>query len=160
MIIVLWILAAFILIWVVVSLDVEYNSGWINSAATVVILAGFYFGSVWLFKVAENSCKDDSYTVDLYSGTNDKVISGHFALGSGSIDTIDQVEYWIKNGEVLRKYTAPMGQSSFIEDGKNFVKYEKKKCSLDWLVPMGSGRIQSFIFHVPEDSVARMYEFQ
>jgi hypothetical protein len=160
MLLIIWFLLGILLLMFIMIYITEVDIGLgFKIILNVLIIALFTASIFGMVTLARNSCTDTSYNVPIYSGSNGKVISGHFFLGSGDIETQDLVEYWVKNGVQLKKYSAPMSESVFIEDGENFIRYTKQDCSLAWLAPVNES-ITQFTFHVPEDSVAQMYEFK
>ena len=83
-------------------------------------------------------------------------------MGTGHIEEIDVVYYWVNNSGVKSKHSQRMDQSVFIEDGKNImVEKITGVCpkNIQWLFD-GMPHLSEFEFHVPENSIAQMYKFQ
>jgi len=103
---------------------------------------------------------ENSSITELYSGYNSNDIGGHFFLGSGTVNEKDMVYYWINNNGILSKHQRGMDESVFIEDGKNIMVEKSLLCpnNLQWLfIEPGLYQVE---FHVPEGSVAQMYQYQ
>ena len=107
----------------------------------------------------------------LYAGFNDNVNTGTFFLGSGSINSRDVVFFWINNDGVKRKEQRLMANSTFIEDGGNYMLEDAGKCPA-WVTKL-YGNIRGMEngyyinhadmnveFHVPENSIITMYQFK
>lgn len=95
----------------------------------------------------------------LYAGYNQGEINGSFFLGSGRVDEVDTVFYWVNDGGILTKHSVFMRDSKFIEDGKNILESTYYVCpklgiGVDRVVP------ESFLFHVPQNSIVNMYQFK
>jgi hypothetical protein len=130
---------------------------WWRNIMWVLVVVGLIWGGI---KLNESQCGiDASYSVPLYSGHNANKLHGSFFLMGGQIDEVDTVYYWVQSGNTLRKYSNPMWSSSFIEDGENYLLIKQTKCTSNWFFD-NSGNPTTYEFHVPEGSVANMYNFQ
>lgn len=106
---------------------------------------------------------DKEIIIPLYAGYNSSTIQGEFFLGSGNINGVDMVYYWVDDNGVLTKHSVPMSDSSFIEDGKNVLI---QKChnvcpsNLYWLFLSSVSDEVKLEFHIPKGSIIQMYNFQ
>lgn len=103
---------------------------------------------------------EQSNITNLYAGYNDSNISGTFFLGSGSIDNKEVVYYWVDNNGVKSKHSHDMAISTFVEDNGNYMVEKSLVCpsQVSWLFLPGG--ISSVEFHVPEHSIATMYQYK
>jgi len=97
--------------------------------------------------------------IDIYAGYNENEISGSWFLLGGWIDEEDVVYYWVDDNGVKSKHNQPMDDSVFIEDGGEYLLLRQKTCpeNLRWLFICGEVAAE---FHVPENSIRQMYQYQ
>ena len=100
-----------------------------NPLVSVLCIVGIFVVILGGMVLNDSVCSiETSRTTNLYAGHNDSEIQGSFMLGSGTIEKIDYVYYWVDNGGIKSKHKVTMSSSVFIEDGKNIIisKLERK----------------------------------
>jgi hypothetical protein len=116
------------------------------------------FGGVWL---NNDMCTKVEIVerIEIYAGYNDNEIRGRLFLLSGHIDEKDVVYYWVDDNGVKPKHSQPMDNSVFIEDGGEYLLLRHRTCpeNLRWLFVCDAVTIE---FHVPENSIRQMYQYQ
>jgi hypothetical protein len=162
MIVVIGVVLVIVVMWIIIcEIDVPYYVEWkvllIMSAVIAIplaiVLALMFFN--------ENMC-DKFETVErinIYAGYNDSEINGHFFLASGRIDEADVVYYWINNSGVKSKHSQPMDRSVFIEDGGEYLLIKRNACHEGWRWFFVCTDVIAE-FHVPENSIRKMYQYQ
>ena len=127
----------------------------------ILCLAFMVLAIVGLIKANNDVCSIlETQTTPLYAGHNASEISGSFMLGSGTIEEVDYVYYWVDSGGIKSKHKRRMNNSVFIEDGKNVMLQKANVCpeNLKWLfIENGHYKIE---FHVPEGSISQMYQYK
>lgn len=118
--------------------------------------------SVISFPIINNTVCSTQYEdiTKLYAGYNGLETNGSFFLGSGSIEEVDMVYYWVDNDGIKSKHSERMGNSVFIEDGKNIMAKKYNGCPSGWnwfFIESSFGKVE---FHVPEGSIAQMYGYK
>jgi len=129
-----------------------------------IILCGALFIACLLFclYIGSNCNVVAEQTIPLYAGFNSQTTSGNFILGSGTIEEVDMVYYWIDENGIKSKHHVPMRLSVFIEDGKNTLvkRYATCKKGFEWAIPYNLDSVIEFEFHVPENAIMQMYQFK
>ena len=143
--------------WLAYKLEDDLNS-YLLGVILVIALATIPVAVFTNSKVCDVPSK---IVTPLYAGYNNSELHGDFFLGSGSVDDVDMVYYWVNNNGVKSKHSKKMSDSVFIEDGKNLMveTYESCPKNLNWLF-IDVGKTGKTEFHVPENSIMQMYKYQ
>lgn len=157
---------AFILGVIVIGLIEEYVMDYELSRILSILFLLFYSvgATIYIAKLNFQYCDVlKTERIDLYSGFNDNKMSGSYFLIAGSISENDTVYYWINEDGLKTKHEVPMRDSSFIEDGGEYLLKHRLTCrdNLIWLflIPLNDPPYR-YEFHVPEGSILNMYNYK
>lgn len=161
MIIIFCIIIIIIVVFFGIYIIFYFNAKWYTWILFLIFIIEFMNQTIsHTESLRDSHCRmQPEYKIDLYSGSNSNKLEGKFYLMGGYINDVDMVYYWVKNGDALNKYRAPMSMSTFIEDGKNYMQIYSEECSPGWLY-FAAKEYKTFTFHVPQGSVDNMYQFK
>lgn len=131
------------------------------SISIFLLLAFLFVVAFGVNTLNERGCNiEEIEKISIYSSYNATSTEGGFVLGSGSVDEKEIVFYWVNNNGVKSKQHQLMSQSIFIEDGNRYVLLKSRVCkeNMKWFY-ICEGFYQAE-FHVPEGSIAKMYDYK